>query len=365
MFKISYISDLSLPSNRAQSVHIFKMIDALLSYTNKLEFFCQYCPNHYTVKKIKNDYSINNTKNFKISGVFKKNSLLYNRFFFGLKVALNIRKNKDQLVITRSFFASFFMVIFNINHFLEIHQALKGLTKILFINLNFINSKNIIKIIFISKGLSDHYSFKKTNNIILHDCYSPKDFKKNKLKKKIKNIYYIGSFYKGRGIEVIKKLSILSSSYNFFLYGKRNEKIKYFPKNVKIFSFQKYKSILKIIKKADVLLMPYQSKVSINAENYNDDISKFISPLKMFEYLGTGTPIISSGLKVLKEVLIHKKNAYLVTKHENPYSWKKALDDVSKDIRLRKRMYAQSLKTASMFTWDLRVKKIIFYYKNK
>ena len=36
-----------------------------------------------------------------------------------------------------------------INHFLEIHQEIKGLTKILMINLDYINSKNILKNIFI------------------------------------------------------------------------------------------------------------------------------------------------------------------------------------------------------------------------
>ena len=53
--------------------------------------------------------------------------------------------------------------------------------------------------------------------------------------------------------------------------------------------------------------MPYQSKVSINSNNFDDEISKFISPLKMFEYLATGIPIISSDLKVLREILINQK----------------------------------------------------------
>ena len=365
MSRISYISDLSLPSNKAQSIHIFKMIDSLLKNTDYLDFYCRYSPSHYSIKKIKKDYSMNSSKKFRINASTKKNFLLNNRIIFGLKIAIDLKKNKEQLIITRSFFASFFMILFNIKHFLEIHQALKGLTKFLFINLNFINSKKIIKIIFISKGLSNHYSSKKINSIVLHDCYAPKNFKKNKLKKKIKNVYYFGSFYKGRGIDVIKKLSSLSSSFNFYLYGKRNEEIENFPQNVKIFNFQKYKNIPKFIKKADVLLMPYQSKVSINSINFNDDISKFISPLKMFEYLGTGTPIISSELKVLKEILVHRKNAYLVKNYDDPFSWKKALDEVSSDKKLRKTMYTNSLKTASKYTWDLRVKKIIFYYNNK
>ena len=59
--------------------------------------------------------------------------------------------------------------------------------------------------------------------------------------------------------------------------------------------------------------MPYQSKVSINSNNFDDEISKFISPLKMFEYLATGIPIISSDLKVLREIFgKSKKNSVLI-----------------------------------------------------
>ena len=53
------------------------------------------------------------------------------------------------------------MTIFNIDHFLEIHQEIKGLTKLLMINLDYINSKNIIKIIFISNGLKNFIYQKK------------------------------------------------------------------------------------------------------------------------------------------------------------------------------------------------------------
>ena len=77
--------------------------------------------------------------------------------------------------------------------------------------------------------------------------------------------------------------------------------------------------ITKLIKSADLLLMPYQSKVSINSKNFNDEISKFISPLKMFEYLATGIPIVSSDLKVLREILINQKNSVLIRNYSNPF----------------------------------------------
>ena len=365
MHKISYITDMSLPSNKAQSIHVFKMIESLLNHTNKIELYTPYSNPNYTVKKIKKDYLIRSRKLFNIKSIFVKRSFLNSRIIFGLKVALLIKNQKNQLIITRSFFASFFMIIFNINHFLEIHQALKGLTKLLFINLNFINSNNIIKVIFISNGLSKYYGFKKINYTILSDCYSPKDFKTRKLRNTIKKIYYFGSFYKGRGVELIKEIATLLPKVTFYLYGRRTEMISGFPKNVNIYSIIKYSSISKVIRKADLLLMPYQFKISINSNDYKDDISKFISPLKMFEYLGTGIPIISSELKVLKEVLIHKKNAYLVKNYHQPLSWKKAIENLANNNELRSKISKSAIKTAKLYTWDLRVRKIIKLYNEK
>ena len=51
-------------------------------------------------------------------------------------------------------------------------------------------------------------------------------------------------------------------------------------KNFKIFKIINYSKVGKVLKKADLLLMPYQSKISINSKNFNDEISKFIFTFK-------------------------------------------------------------------------------------
>ena len=145
---------------------------------------------------------------------------------------------------------------------------------------------------------------------------------------------------------------------NFYAYGKRNEK-KFSTKNLKFFKIIKYSKVRKILKKADLLLMPYQSKISINSENFNDDISKFISPLKMFEYLATGIPILSSNIKVLREKLIHNKNCVLVDNYEDEDNWFIAINKLKNNFEMRKKIYTHALRAASNNTWRIRVKKLI------
>ena len=69
------------------------------------------------------------------------------------------------------------MSINKINHLLEIHSEFRGLTKILMINLNFINSIYVKKIIFISNALRKKFNFvKKRKTVILHDAVDIKNF---------------------------------------------------------------------------------------------------------------------------------------------------------------------------------------------
>ncbi len=363
--KIIYITDLSLPSNKAQAVHIFKLLDNSLKFLNKAILICPNLKKNVEKGFFKKYFNLHSNKNIEVKNVFRGiylNSFL-KRFIFGLKVGIQLR-NEKSLIISRSLMSSFFLSLLKTNHFLEIHQEIKGLTKFLFLNLNFINSKYITKVIFISNNLSKFFNLKKNNFIVLHDACDLRDFKvKNKIRKNIKKIFYLGSFYKGRGIDVIRKLSRLTPEYDYYLYGLRDEKVSS-SKNFKVYPIVSYSESIKLVKSADILLMPYQSKVSINSDNFNDDISKYISPLKMFEYLATGIPIISSDLKVLREILKNQKNSILIRNYTNPFAWKREIYNLSNNYTLRKFISKNSLATAARNSWEERFKKIYNLYQH-
>ena len=68
--------------------------------------------------------------------------------------------------------------------------------------------------------------------------------------------------------------------------------------------------------------MPYQRNVSIGIKGSNT--ADWMSPLKLFEYMSSGVPIISSDLPVLREILEDRRNALLVPP-KNFDSWDEAL----------------------------------------
>lgn len=364
----TYIAEINLPSFRAYNIHVMKMIDSFSLILNKTSLIIPHKSKKYFEKKIKKDFMLRSKNKINILSIFKKkkkfNFIL--RIIFGF-ISAKIASKKDGVIITRSFFSSFFLSIFKKKHFLEVHQEITGLTYLIFIFLKMMKSKYIIKVIFITKSLANFYKKNCTNFLVLADGVDVKNFqKRNKIKKRIINIYYIGSFYLGRGIDLIIDIAKTLPQFKFILVGKRREDKNYLNsalKNVIIKNFIPYHKVPNEIKNADILIMPYKLKnVLVNSKGRKTDISKFTSPIKMFEYLSTGIPIVSANLPVLKEILENKKNCIIV-KSNKIEDWANNLQNLSKNYKLRKLISKNAILTANNNTWIKRACKIINSYE--
>jgi glycosyltransferase involved in cell wall biosynthesis len=138
---------------------------------------------------------------------------------------------------------------------------------------------------------------------------------------------YFGQLYAGRGIEVIEAMAAARPDCLFLVFGGSDTDVVSrrvnAPSNLRYMGHVPHPVSQKAQSAVDVLLMPYQRSVSIGIPGH--DTARWMSPMKMFEYLAAGVPIISSDLPVLKEVLIHRRNALLVNA-ENVDQWVAALD---------------------------------------
>ena len=287
---------------------------------------------------------------------FKASNFIY-RIFFSIKTSYNLKNNNINLIITRSILTSFFLSLFKIHHLLEIHSEMSGLTKILMINLNFINSKYIKKIIFISKSLRKIFNIEnKKKIIILHDAVDIKNFSQKKKTNKIKNLTYTGSFHKGKGVELIIQLANKFSNLTFNLYGEPLNKSYNVPKNVRIHGYINYNKVPSKLLDSDLLLLP-SSKIQYGrAKNIN--ISNYNSPLKLFEYLAAGRVIVSSKRDGISEILKHNYNSIIVNGFEVK-DWEKSIHDIINSKYKLNKIRINSIKTAKNFTWEKRAKMII------
>jgi len=84
---------------------------------------------------------------------------------------------------------------------------------------------------------------------------------------------------------------------------------------------------------------------------------RFTSPLKLFEYLAAGRPIVASRLPALEEVLVHEENALLVAPGDAA-ALAAAIDRVTRDPALALRLARRAFTDAERFTWARRAERL-------
>lgn len=125
------------------------------------------------------------------------------------------------------------------------------------------------------------------------------------------NAGYAGSAFKGKGVEMTLACARQMPDVGFHLIGPSRHDVAKFghpPSNVIIHGRRSNLETVRLLKSMDCLLLPNQRSVLIKNRC---DIAAHTSPLKMFEYMTTGRPIIASSLPVFDHVLEADRNAVL------------------------------------------------------
>ncbi len=361
---IYYIADFNLPNNSAYTQQVLKMCDEFSNHS-KLSLLIKNKKNNFDFKILKKKYLLKNKFQIKSIIPIKKKSFLIS-LIFSFLVSIHLIKNtKPKLVITRVFITSIFLNFFNINHILEIHQELSGFTKFFF-NLYYkFSKKNYVKLVFIHKNLINHFKvLKDKKKIVLDDGVDTNDFKLQTKKNK-KSCVYTGSLSPGKGFEIIYQLSKLLKDIKFFVYGDKNLlsskwKSKKLPPNILMKDFIPYNQVPKVLKSHKILLMPYLDKSYGRVKKVN--LSNYMSPLKLFDYLAAGRIIVASNLKVYNHILHHKKNS-LIIKSQSIKKWANTIKNVTYNYNFYKKIQINAKNTAKNFTWKKRVLKIFQFYE--
>ena len=83
----------------------------------------------------------------------------------------------------------------------------------------------------------------------------------------------------------------------------------------------------------------------------------YTSPLKLFEYMASGRPIVASDLPSIREILTHERNALLIAPG-NPQALTAAIRRLIEDRALGERIARQALEDAREYTWDRRAARL-------
>jgi glycosyltransferase involved in cell wall biosynthesis len=100
--------------------------------------------------------------------------------------------------------------------------------------------------------------------------------------------------------------------------------------------------------KAEVVVIPHAESRTAR---------EFTSPLKLFEALAAGRPIVATDLPSVREILTHGENALLVPPGD-PRQLAAAIQTVLADRALAERLASGAFETARHYSWEARAEKI-------
>lgn len=173
---------------------------------------------------------------------------------------------------------------------------------------------------------------------------------------------YTGHLYPGRGAELILEIASRLPEVFFLLAGGEADDLDRLQRkvteidqsNVFLTGFIPNADLPLYQAASDVLLMPYQQRVEASS---GGDISRYLSPMKLFEYLASSRPILSSDLPVLREIL-NPENAILLPA-EDAEAWNAAIKSLQADPERGAALSRRARKDAAGYTWEARAERIL------
>ncbi|MFH0804158.1 MAG: glycosyltransferase family 4 protein [Candidatus Zambryskibacteria bacterium] len=376
---IKYVTDVRIPTPRAQGYAIMKMCSEFTRAGAEVELFVPERGNNQNKQDpfdfygIEKNFYIKRIPSFDFLGKTPRSSkILYwldvlsfvavSKFLVNLKTE-DILYTRD-FIIPLFFSKRFFMV-------LELHSIPRS--KFLF-NLSlkktklFVVLNSSLKNILVDMGISDKKILISPSGVDLnHFGNFTDDFKIKGISENDFVYGYIGML-KTMGMEKgvasgLQALKELPSEYKFLVVGGEKPDVEYY-RNLSnklgvsdraIFVGRvPYSDVSKYASKCNAFVAPFPE---------NEHYSLFMSPLKIFEYMASKKPIIATDLPSLREVLTDGRNSLLVPPGDAralAYAIVKLKENPDIGNKMADKAY---LDVSEKYTWKIRAEKIISFIK--
>ena len=377
--RFHYISPSTLPSRAANSVHVVFQCDGLARVGAEVTLYAKRTmPEGLQLEaELRSVYGVAHPA-LHLDTVYSNS-----RRGDSLRIAYHAlpkirRAGRGDAILSRNLYAAFSLaVLHRVPLLFETHQLETGIKKSM--QRAIMRCPWVITIVIsehLVKYLAEHHRVEPHRTLVLHDAaptgISPVPTSERRAKfctlvpeaqgawKQVCG--YFGHLYPGRGIEIVEAMAAARKDCLFLVYGGTETDIaarraSNRQANLAFMGHVYHPVARELMCMMDVLLMPYQESVSIGVAGH--DTARWMSPMKMFEYLGAGVPIISSDLPVLREVLLDGENS-LLARPSDIDSWLAALDRVEENPELAVRIGSNAHdQYERQHTWTCRAEKII------
>ena len=365
--RLVYIANIRLPTEKAHGIQIMKMCEAFAEKGIDVELLVPARRNDlmddpfefYGIKRI---FRIKKLPCLDILRFdFAKAGFLISTFTFlsATKIYLAFR-NYDVLYARERLVGIFFT-----NYILEIHSLPMRINR--FFRWFLRRSRFLAVITKYAKEKLVVEGIPAEKIMVLPDAVDLSEFNpaisKEEARKKLnlplnkKIVLYTGSFlfYGWKGIgSLLEAGKLLNDNFLLVLVGGHPWEIKKIeelspPSNVLLVPYQKHGIIPYYLKSADIFVLPNEKGEEIS--------ERYTSPLKLFEYMASKRPIVSSDLPSLREVLTDKEALFFEAGNSGDLAT--AIQKISGNPELSDQLSYNAYEKVKEYTWDKRAKKIL------
>ena len=380
--KIIYIANSRIPTTKAHGFQIIKMCEAFSNAGAGVELWA---PKRFN--PIKEDsfryYNIRETFTIKKIAVIDLIPLsrylgfianFIESFSFAVFTVVALSRRDFDIIYSRDQFTLWFLSFFNKKFIYEIHsfprhaalyrRIWKKAHKIIVIT-------SALKNLVIKEGIPEN------KILIAPDAVDLKIFEsinadKDELRAELnlpKDSFLVGYVGKFKTLEMEKGIKTMiealplsgNETKMVFVGGEESEikEYKMFSNRFNVLpqcifiSYQPHAKVIRYIKAMDALVIPFPNK---------SHYAFYASPLKLFEYMASGRPIIASDLPALREIL-NDKNA-LFFKPDDAPDLARAIKMLKSSQMLGYHLSQQALADVKEYTWDKRAQRILYFIKN-
>lgn len=172
-----------------------------------------------------------------------------------------------------------------------------------------------------------------------------------------KIILYTGQIFNWKGVDsLIKSVKILPKNFIIYIVGGSAKDVKYCKntiieasdERIVFVPFQPHHKIPLWLKAADVLVLPNTGKQKVSIY--------YTSPMKLFEYMASGTPIVATRIPSIEEIVGEEEVFF--AEPDNPDSLARQIQTAVMNSEIATKKGERAMEIVLSYTWLARAKKI-------
>lgn len=366
--RLFYLSGSTIPSRMANSVHVMKMCHAFSAIGCDVTLFAR--PGNNILNDLYEDFGVNRTFSIELRearGPAGWRALNYAR---AVRKSV-VRKGLPDVFYGRHLYSLLMISDLGVPLVFEAHAPPQNPVQKIAEGMLF-NRPNFTRLVVISSALRTEYlrlfpRLARQKVVVAHDGADlPSERGGEKAdwlgRQGHPQVGYVGHLYPGRGIDLIATLASSLPDVDFHLVGGTELDLEYWrsqcnQENLYFHGYVPHARTGEYLRHFDIVLAPYQRRVALAGGR--SDTSRWMSPMKIFEYMAYGKTIIVSDLPVLGEVMRDGENC-LVVPPDQPDAWIEAIRRLVNNDHERRKLGDRARRDLqTRYTWKTRAERVL------